>query len=243
MPAASRVAPMFGSIARRYDVANFVLSAGIYLWWRWVLFRMLDRCYQNGGGAALDVCTGTGHLLSGLQKRFRRVVGIDFCKAMLDRARLSFPQVQHLQPQGLLDWSREGVTLLQADALALPFQDRMFDVVTVAYGVRNLENREKGLQEMFRVLKQDGRLFVLEFGQPRYRLFARCYRWYARTILPALGGWLTGNRQAYSYLEDTSGKFPCGEQFCAELRAVGFSEIRSFALTGGIAYLYTASAA
>lgn len=215
---------MFGSIAHGYDSANTVLSGGMHLWWQYRLLRRVPRLKQ---GCALDLCTGTGALVPGLLRKVARVWGADFCLPMLEvgRSRLSGA-------------ARD--TLLQGDALRLPFSDRAFDVVTVAYGIRNLERLSDGLREIARVLKPGGTLLVLEFGQPRQPLFRKFFDLYSRYVMPRVGAFITGNGAAYRYLPTTSAAFPCRDDLCRIVRGCGFSACRYASLTGGIAFLYEA---
>lgn len=218
------VQAMFGSIAHRYDLTNSVLSMGIHHLWRRKLVRMIPKSPQ---GLALDLCSGTGDLIPLLESRFGRVVGGDFCFPMLSNGRNKFARQIKPMPR-----------FVQSDALRLPFPDKTFDVVSVAFGVRNLENLPAGLREILRVLKPGGRLLVLEFGQPRGLFFAPIFRLYSRFLMPLIGGVLTGNRHAYTYLPETSKQFPCGEAFVAKLDEAGFINRTFAALTGGIAFAY-----
>lgn len=216
---------MFASIASRYDLTNSVLSLGIHHVWRRALVGLLPRSRDK---LALDLCTGTGDLLPLLSRRFGRAIGADFCLPMLQAGR------------GKL--TRYGAPpLLQADALALPFKECSVDVITVAFGVRNLERVVDGLREMRRVLKPGGHLLVLEFGQPKSALFGALYRWYSRALMPRIGGLLTGNRDAYTYLPSTAKNFPCGAAFEALLEEAGLAPERTRPLTGGIAWAYRAA--
>ena len=212
---------MFGDIAVRYDLTNTVLSCGIHhLWKRLVALRV-----PSGHGPVLDLCTGTGDLLPLLERRCSQVIGGDFCFPMLERGRA----------RGLF-----AAPLVQCDALRLPFAAETFGAITVAFGVRNLEDLGRGLAEMRRVLKPGGRLVVLEFGQPSWAPFRAVYDWYSRRLMPLIGGFLTGNRAAYSYLPETAKHFPCGSAFEARLRESGLVPIETTPLTGGIAYMYVA---
>lgn len=222
---ASRVREMFDSIAHRYDLGNSVLSFGIHHYWR---KRLLALVPDSAQAAALDVCTGTGDLLPALRKKFGKVVGVDFCLPMLVCAsRKSAIQMSN-------------ATLLQGDGLRLPFAENTFDCITVSFGVRNFANLQQGLAELLRVLKPGGSLLVLEFGQPTLPLFSHLYRWYSVWIMPRIGGLVTGNAAAYTYLPETARVFPCGDQFGGILRSTGFQPKKTLALTGGIAFAYHA---
>ncbi|MBX7139247.1 MAG: ubiquinone/menaquinone biosynthesis methyltransferase [Oligoflexia bacterium] len=219
----STVREMFGSIADRYDLANTVLSGGIHHLWRRKLLRAARREQVT---SALDLCTGTADLAALLEPWCTKVIGADFCLPMLRRGK---HKLRHATS-----------ALLQGDALKLPFRDCCFDLVTVAFGVRNFEDTEAGLTEIARVLRPGGRLLVLEFGQPALPLWSKIYNLYAQKVLPLIGGAVSGNRAAYSYLQRTSAEFPCRSQFVELLRRSGFGEAHFTALTGGIAYLYEA---
>jgi demethylmenaquinone methyltransferase/2-methoxy-6-polyprenyl-1,4-benzoquinol methylase len=209
---------MFGRIASRYDLTNSVLSGGLHLSWRYRLVRSVPTT-----ATVLDVCTGTGGVLAHLQQRCRLAVGVDFCAPMLEVG------VRNGTPN-----------LIQGDALRLPFADGQFDAVTVAFGVRNLENLSQGLRELFRVLKPGGAVHVLEFGQPTLPLWGSLFHFYSAHVMPRIGGLLTGDRAAYTYLPETSRSFPCRVEFCRLLEAAEFKNTRFETLAGGIAYLYHA---
>ena len=221
-----QVQAMFASIAGRYDAANTALSLGIHHLWRRALLAPVSL---KSSDKVLDLCTGTGDLLPTLRRRSESVVGADFCVPMLEHAKVKLAQ------RGITD-----VTLVPADAHNLPFTDEMFSLVTVAFGVRNFEKRGVALREIARVLASGGTLAVLEFGQPTNSLFGALYRWYSAKLLPALGGLVTGNREAYAYLERTSRTFPCGEALIQEFRDAGFREVSMRPLWCGLVYCYWA---
>jgi demethylmenaquinone methyltransferase/2-methoxy-6-polyprenyl-1,4-benzoquinol methylase len=209
---------MFSSIACRYDLANTVLSMGIHHLWKRSIAQAVPK-----NSAVLDLCTGTGDLLPLLKKRAGTVIGADFCFPMLEIAS-----------------KRSKIPLCQADALNLPFTDAQFDAVTVAFGIRNLEDRAKGLSEIYRVLRPGGILLILEFGQPTIPVWSELYIFYSKFIMPLIGSALTGNKFAYEYLPETSKAFPSRELFSAELKESGYTNISYRSFSGGIAYLYTA---
>ncbi|MBN8549412.1 MAG: ubiquinone/menaquinone biosynthesis methyltransferase [Deltaproteobacteria bacterium] len=217
---------MFGSIAHRYDLTNSVLSMGIHRFWRRVLVQQLPT---SKDALVLDLCSGTGDLVPLLERRFGTTFAGDFCFPMMSSGRAKFRSQRFSIPR-----------FVQSDALRLPFADASLDIVSVAFGVRNLENLDKGLQEMRRVLKPGGHLLVLEFGQPRGYFFAPLFRFYSAFIMPLIGGLLTGNLRAYTYLPKTSREFPCAEAFSAILQKAGYEDARYRSLTGGIAYAYCA---
>jgi demethylmenaquinone methyltransferase / 2-methoxy-6-polyprenyl-1,4-benzoquinol methylase len=217
---------MFNSIAKNYDLGNTVLSFGVHHYWRRVLVNLLPKSENLN---VLDICTGTGDLLPLLEERFaenhpEKVQGIDFSDAMLDRSRIKYPKY----------------SVQQADALALPFEANVFDLASVAFGVRNFAVLQEGLKEAFRVLKPQAYFLVLEFGQPKIPIFSQIYKFYSDHIMPIIGGLVTGNRQAYSYLPETAKQFPCGAEFGKELEQAGFRVLKIKSLFFGIAYAYLA---
>jgi len=222
---AAEVQEMFSSIASRYDLGNSALSFGVHHLWRWILMRCLPRSESL---STLDLCTGTGDLVPLLKRRFGRAVGTDFCFPMLVHGKQKLQKKGEVRPP-----------LVQGDALNLPYGDEAFDIVSVAFGVRNLENLKEGLSEIRRVIRKDGHVMILEFGQPD-GLFGFLYRVYSKYWMPLLGGLITGNRDAYTYLLRTSAVFPCGESFENVLRDTGFTPEVTRPLTGGIAFAYVA---
>ena len=220
-----KVRSMFAAIAARYDLANTVLSLGIHHLWK----RRVAALAAAVPGPVLDLCTGTGDIAALLAERGQKVAGADFCLPMLQQAPKSA--------------SGAGLHLAQADALRLPFPDGTFGAVTIAFGLRNLADPIAGLAEMHRVLRAGGTLIVLEFGRPSFAPWAAVYRTYQRVLMPLVGGLVTGEPEAYRYLPETSHAFPCGAALGDRLRQVGYADVRWHDLSGGIAYLYTATAA
>ena len=231
-PMSATVRTMFASIARRYDRANQVLSFGLHHRWRRVA---VAKSGVRGGERVLDCATGTGDLAL----EFRRavgergdVIGTDFCEEMLAFA------PEKAERAGL------PVRFEVADVLALPYANDSFDVASIAFGIRNVDDPERGLRELARVVKPGGRVVVLEFGQPGGALFGPLYRLYSHRVLPRLGGLLTGDRAAYEYLDRTSSRFPAGEAFVSLLRETrAFSDVRLHSLTGGVAFVYVGTVA
>lgn len=222
-----QVREMFSSIAPRYDVANVVLSLGLDRTWR----RAAVRESGVGPGArVLDCATGTGDLAFAFRRAVGSggsVVGTDFCEPMLGPAR------QKAHRAGLGD-----VRFEVADALALPYPDATFDVAAIAFGIRNVDDPVQCLREMARVVRPGGRVVVLEFGQPE-GTFGALYRLYSRSLMPRIGGLLTGNRSAYEYLPRTAAAFPAGESFLRLMDEAGsFSARHSRPLSGDIAFVY-----
>ena len=218
---------MFARIARRYDVANRFLSGGIDVWWRRRLVAAVKTITPK---VVLDVATGSGDVAFALARRLgetTEILGLDFCQPMLDEAILR-----------KRDFRRAAnITFQQGDALALPFADNSFDAVTISFGLRNLADRGVALKEMRRVLRSDGRVFILEFSQP-YAWFRPFYYFYLRRIVPVFAGQLTGDRSAYEYLNATIEQFPGRPALAAELAAAGFTDIHHRAMTFGIVALH-----
>lgn len=220
---------MFSDIAPRYDVTNSVLSLGVHHLWRAATVR---ASRARVGSHVLDCATGTGDLALSFKKTVGptgRVLGTDFNADMLSHA--------PAKARGMgLD-----VEFEVADAMKLPYADASFDVASISFGIRNVDDPRVALTEMARVVKPGGRVVVLEFGQPR-GLMGLAYRWYSRTIIPLIGGLLTGNRKAYEYLPTTAAAFPCREEFLALMRSTGLLEDCQYQeLTGGIAFLYSST--
>ncbi|HYI13710.1 MAG TPA: bifunctional demethylmenaquinone methyltransferase/2-methoxy-6-polyprenyl-1,4-benzoquinol methylase UbiE [Thermoanaerobaculia bacterium] len=226
-PDPSRIRSMFASISTRYDRANTVLSGGVHHLWRRKAVRLSGA---KEGDRILDCATGTGDLAIAFHKAAGpsgSVVGTDFVPEMLDVARA---KARAKAP---------GITFEVADVTKLPFDDASFDVASISFGIRNVNDPKKGIAEMARVVRPGGRVIVLEFGQPRSRAFGAMYDFYRRRVLPRLGGMVTGEQDAYEYLERSAGRFPCGDDFVALMReAVRFTSIEVKPLTFGIAYLY-----
>ena len=214
---------MFGGIARRYDLANHLLSCGCDLYWR---KRAASLVKQWNSTAIVDLATGTGDLALSLQRALRcsEVVGVDFSDEMLTIAR------------------RKGVRrLIAADALALPFADRSFDCVTIAFGLRNIEDWHAAVREMARVLVGNGKLLIMEFSLPSLSVLRSVYRVYLHRILPIFGSLLTQKKNAYDYLGDSIEQFPGDAELLRLIEQQGFSEAMAEPLTGGIVTIYTAT--
>ena len=213
---------MFGTIARRYDLANHTLSCGTDFYWR---KRAANIVASWRPGKIVDLATGTGDLALALQKKLpdAEVTGVDFVPEMLELAQ------------------RKGVrkTIL-ADAMQLPFSDGSFDCVTIAFGLRNMENWGGALAEMSRVLGRDGHLLVLEFSLPTRSIVRAIYRLYLHRCLPLLGSLLTRKKSAYDYLGDSIEEFPSGHAMIDLIEASGFRHATLQPLSYGIATIYTA---
>ena len=218
----ARVRTMFGAIARRYDLANHMLSCGIDFYWR---KRAANTVAIWRPRKIVDLATGTGDLALALQKKMpdAEVTGVDFLPEMLELAQ------------------RKGVrkTIL-ADAMKLPFPDASFDCVTIAFGLRNMENCRGALAEMSRVLRRDGHLLVLEFSLPTKSIVRTIYRFYLHRCLPLLGSLLTRRKSAYDYLGDSIEEFPSSRAMLNLIEASGFRHATFQPLSYGIATIYTA---
>jgi len=222
----TEVRDMFASIARRYDTANEVLSLGIHKGWRRAAVAISGA---KPGMRVLDCATGTGDLALEFKRAVGasgEVIGTDFCAEMLEAA------------PGKAARAGLDVKFAVADALALPYVDGEFDVASIAFGIRNVDDPVRCLREMARVLKPGGSVVVLEFGQPR-GAFGALFRAYSRGVMPVVGGLLTGNRAAYEYLPKTAASFPAGDRFLALMREAGvFIATEAHPLTFGTAYVY-----
>lgn len=219
---------MFGEIAPRYDLLNHLLSAGIDRRWR---TKTVRRVPAEGTAPILDLCTGTGDLaLAYARATGGRVpiFGADFCHEMLTRADVK-AQRDSVTP----------LSFVEADAQRLPFADKTFQLVTVAFGLRNVTDTDRGLAEMTRVCRPGGRVAVLEFSLPEQPLLRSVYGWYFRRVLPRIGQLLARNRQsAYNYLPESVQEFPSGEALAERMRASGLSRVEFERLTFGVATLY-----
>lgn len=229
MPEAELVQQMFARVANRYDRANRLLSLGIDVRWRKAAIAVAGL---RPGERALDVCCGTGDLALALRRAGASTVGTDFCQPMLRHAQ---------QKSAALDPQRRPEAWLAADTLALPFDDASFDLVTVAFGIRNVADPVAGLREMARVVRPKGRVIVLEFCKPRVPLVRQAYFLYFRHVLPRLGRWISGDRGgAYSYLPASVMAFPEREAFLDLMREAGLVAARARYLSLGIAAVYRA---
>ncbi len=214
-----KIRALFARIAPRYDLANRVLSLSVDRLWRWRVVRKLSPA---SGHRVLDLFCGTGDLTRALGASGAEVTGADFCPEMLLLAKERSPGLQYIA----------------ADALCLPFPDGHFDLVTAAFGVRNLVDIDRGLKEMIRVTRGGGRIGILEFSHPRAAWIRVLYRFYLRHWLPRIGGWITGDRSSYTYLSRTIPAFLDQEGLAARMRVCGLEAVRYHNFTGGIAALH-----
>jgi demethylmenaquinone methyltransferase/2-methoxy-6-polyprenyl-1,4-benzoquinol methylase len=225
-----QVAVMFDKIAFRYDFLNRFLSAGIDVSWRKKAIKQLKALQPKH---ILDVATGTGDAAILAEKMLHpvKITGIDISEGMLDIGR------KKVQKSGL----QSKIELLQGDSETMSFNDNSFDAITVAFGVRNFQNLEKGLTEMLRVLKPGGKLVVLEFSRPKQFLFKTIYNLYMKTIAPGFGKLIAKNKDAYQYLNDSVQRFPEGTDFIEILNKTGYKLTNYKTLTLGICSVYWGS--
>ena len=229
--AAAWVRDMFARVAHRYDLANHLLSFNIDRLWRAHTVRRVGRILERPEARVLDICCGTGDLVLALAKggpAARPTFGSDFCHPMLIAAREK------------IERRRVRAPLFEADALRLPLRDASLDLITAAFGFRNLANYSAGLEEIRRVLRPGGMAAILEFSRPPNPAFAALYGFYSRRILPWIGGALSGSQDAYRYLPESVRKFPSAPELADDMRRVGFQSVSYELFTGGIVALHLA---
>ncbi len=226
-PQAEKIRSMFSEIAGRYDLANTVMSLGVHHLWRKELVRWSGA---RPGQKTLDCATGTGDLAIEFKRAVSSlgdVIGTDFCKEMM------LPAPAKAKEAGF------DIRFEQADVTQLPYDKARFDISSISFGIRNVQEPTKGLSELARVVKPGGKVMVLEFGQPSFPILSQLYKWYSRNILPKIGGWITGKPQHYSYLQNSSAEFPCGQKFVDLMMSTGrYTKVEYRELTFGIAYIY-----
>lgn len=224
-----RIRRMFGHIAPSYDFLNHLLSLNIDRYWRWRTTRLVP---PTSGAPILDLCTGTGDLAFAYDRAAQGkvpIVGADFCHEMLRRAG------EKAQKRKVTD----RIQFLEADAQKLPFPSDFFQITTVAFGLRNVTNTDRGIEEMVRVTQPGGRVAILEFSQPRGWMFGRLYRFYFRHVLPRVGQFISRSKeQAYHYLPASVQEFPDGPALAERLKDRGLQQVRWYPFTFGIATLY-----
>ncbi len=235
--AARRIREMFGRVAPRYDLLNKLLSGYVDRWWRRRLVRAVRPYLQRPELRAADLCCGTADVLLALVKERRRrvptggqtrTIGSDFCRPMLAAAAVKIAR-ENPQP-----------ALIEADAAAFPLPDGSLDLITVAYGLRNLANYRRGIEEFARLLDRDGCLAVLEFSQPANRLWGPLFELYFRRVLPRIGNAVSGTDGAYSYLQHSVERFLTPEQLAELMLENGFRRVEHRLLSGGISALHLA---
>ncbi len=215
---------MFAGIADRYDRANRCLSLGSDVYWR---ARTVGQVLRAKPARVVDLATGSGDIALALRRKLppeAEVIGMDFCEEMLDKARSKAREIS-------------GVSFRTGDCLDLPLEDEFADACTIGFGLRNLEDRSKGLREMLRIIRPGGNLFILEFSQP-HAFLRPFYYFYLKKILPLLASRITGDVDAYHYLGGTIGTFPTRNELSAQIQNAGFSEVTATPLTGGIVAIH-----
>jgi len=233
--ASNWVRGMFGRIAGHYDLLNHLLSFNMDRRWRARTVEKIAPLAARADARVLDLCCGTGDLLLAIEARTRSngsrpqpIMGSDFCHPMLAEAQRKIADRKISSP------------LFEADALSLPLADGSLDLITVAFGFRNLANYRRGMQELWRVLKPGGVVAILEFSQPTNRAFGMVYGFFSAKVLPWVGGVVSGSHDAYSYLPESIRRFPGAEELAAELRAANFSHVEFERMTGGAVALHLA---
>ena len=221
-----QVAEMFNNISQRYDLLNHILSLGIDILWRRKAIKLLQEVKPD---KVLDVATGTGDFaIEALRLKPTKITGIDISQGMLDMGKIK------MKDKGY----DSKIEMLLGDSENLPFNDNMFDAITVGFGVRNFENLEKGITEMHRVLSEKGKIAILEFSKPRKFPIKQFYNFYFLNVLPAIGKLISKDPRAYTYLPESVKAFPDGEDFVSIMQKCGYKEVKQIPLTFGIASIY-----
>ncbi len=222
-----KIKNMFGRVAGKYDLANQVLSLGVHHLWK---KKVVKASGVKPGQKVLDCATGTGDLAIHFKKAvgsLGEVTGTDFCIEMLG------PAPKKAQSKNL------EIKFEVADVMDLPYEKNSYDVCSISFGIRNVQNPKKALQEMARVTRPNGQVIILEFGQMKWPLISHLYNFYSEKLLPKLGGLVTGQLEAYEYLHKSSQNFPCRENFISLMESTDCFKKTSYkTLTGGIAYIY-----
>lgn len=224
-----QVQEMFNNIAPKYDFLNRFLSLGIDVIWRKKLISKLRALKPS---YILDMATGTGDVAIATARELKpqQIIGVDLSPLMLEEGKKKIKQLK----------LEETIQLRQGDSENLKFQDNIFDAVTVAFGVRNFENLEKGLTELYRVVKPGGIVAILEFSKPSHFPIKQLYALYFKQILPRVGNWVSKDPRAYTYLPESVNQFPQGKEFLLILEKIGFNTCECTPLTFGISSIYTA---
>lgn len=224
-----QVEKMFNNISKEYDILNRVISFGIDISWRKKIVKILK---SKNPSIILDVATGTGDLAIELVKtNAKKIIGLDISKGMLD---VGIDKINHKNLNNTIE-------MVIGDSENLKYENDFFDAVTVSFGVRNFESLDSGLSEIFRVLKPNGSLVILETSNPTKFPFKQFYRFYSKFILPSIGKIFSKDKVAYNYLSESSAEFPYGEKFNNILKKIGFTSVVDFPQTFGVATIYVAS--
>ena len=220
------VATMFNNISGRYDFLNHFLSLGIDKLWRRKAVKQLKELNPN---KILDIATGTGDFALALLKlKPKEIIGVDISQGMLS---VGTNKMKKKKVDGI-------IKLELGDSENLPFEDNSFDAITVAFGVRNFEDLEKGLSEMKRVLRPDGKVIILEFSKPKYFPIKQLFSFYSNCVIPTFGKLISKDKRAYTYLPESVAEFPEGENFHMIMDKVGYNKVSSLRLSGGISSIY-----
>ena len=224
-----QVEKMFNNISKEYDILNRVISFGIDVSWRKKIVKILK---SKNPSTILDVATGTGDLAIAMVKtNAQKIIGLDISKGMLDVG------IEKIKDRNL----NNTIEMVIGDSENLKYENDFFDAVTVSFGVRNFESLDSGLSEIFRVLKPNGSLVILETSNPTKFPFKQFYRFYSKFILPSIGKIFSKDKLAYNYLSESSAEFPYGEKFNNILKKIGFTNVVDFPQTFGVATIYVAS--
>ena len=224
-----QVTQMFDTISKEYDGLNRVISFGIDVKWR---NKVVDIIIKTKASTILDIATGTGDLAINLAKTdAKEIIGLDISPGMLEVGRKKIADKK-------LD---SKIKMMLGDSEYLPFEDNSFDAITVAFGVRNFEDLEKGLSEILRVLKPNGTFVILETSVPTKMIYKQGYKFYTTYILPTIGKVFSKDRVAYKYLSESASVFPYGEALNNILRQIGFTNVKDLPQTFGVATIYTAT--
>jgi len=224
-----QVEKMFNNISKEYDILNRVISFGIDVSWRKKIVKILK---SKNPSTILDVATGTGDLAIAMVKtNAQKIIGLDISKGMLDVG------IEKIKDRNL----NNTIEMVIGDSENLKYENDFFDAITVSFGVRNFESLDSGLNEIFRVLKPNGSLVILETSNPTKFPFKQFYRFYSKFILPSIGKIFSKDKVAYNYLSESSAEFPYGEKFNNILKKIGFTNVVDFPQTFGVATIYVAS--
>lgn len=227
-PSRAHVKEMFDTISPTYDRLNRILSGGLDSRWR---KRLCPFIPQGDDLTLLDIATGTGDQLISLFENLshiKQAYGLDVSDGMLEIGRKKLSRKSYA----------DKITFIEGSALALPFDDHSLDAATISFGIRNLPDCDQGLLEMYRVLKKEGRLLILEFSLPANPLVKSAYLFYLRKILPHIGGIVSKHKEAYTYLNQTIETFPYGKEFCRKIEKAGFSHVKAIPMTFGSVTIY-----
>lgn len=226
-----QVEEMFDNIAPTYDRLNHIMSLNIDRIWRRRVMRIIRRAKPQ---RIMDVATGTGDLAIAMARKVNEahILGVDLSEEMLSEARKKIKRLELEKRITLEKGDAESLTMMASESV---------DAATAAFGVRNFENIERGLSEIYRTLRPGGKLVVLEFSMPKNRLVRWVYRQYAHRLLPRIGGMISKDKQAYTYLPDSVEEFPAPERFAEILKGVGFKSVKLSSQSFGIAYIYDAT--